>query len=270
VHSISDAPLHAWRCSAVFSASNCRGLAVSTPTAYSECARLNVGLGFGYSGRFLALPNFLQEDVINGKVSHVLNSLLRHEDIGRCGGVSPRILIFGTWWRWCVSFTFRAFHFLGKRPTGGLWLDVLEKEKIFWSLLAIELWFFSRVPSPVMDRTQVVFLAQSCTENKSCSQPSHVPNKSRVPSPVMYRTQVVFLVYSCTEHKSCSQPSHVQNTSRVPSPLMYRTQVVFPAQSCTEHKSCSQPSHVPNTIFRLRSISESSPQLRSKPFPIER
>jgi hypothetical protein len=157
VRAISGAPFNAWRCSAVFLVSNCRGLAVSTPTAFSECARWNVGLGFGYSGRFLEFPNFLQEDVINGKVVLVLNSLLRHEDIGKCGDVTSRILIFGTWCMWCVSFTFRAFYFLGKGPTRGLSLDVLETEKQFWSVSTIEQWF------------SVVFLAQSCTEHPSCS-----------------------------------------------------------------------------------------------------
>jgi len=45
-----------------------------------------------------------------GEVFPVLNYEPRHEDVLRSGGIAPRVLDFGTRWRWVVSFTPRPLY----------------------------------------------------------------------------------------------------------------------------------------------------------------
>jgi hypothetical protein len=50
------------------------------------------------------------------KLSLCFNWAPHHEDILGSGGIVPRILDLGIWWRWVVSFTPRPLHPQGNSP----------------------------------------------------------------------------------------------------------------------------------------------------------
>jgi hypothetical protein len=56
------------------------------------------------------------------KPNALLNWASRHEDLLGSGGVAPRILNFGTRWRWVVSFTYRPLYSRLKSP-GIHWVE---------------------------------------------------------------------------------------------------------------------------------------------------
>jgi len=84
-----------------------------------------------------------------GKVVRVLNCVLRHEDVWRCGRIVPGILNFGARWRRVVSFTPLPLYLRGKSLRYHWWEAGWALEPV-WTR-----WQREKTHSSVRSRTSV-------------------------------------------------------------------------------------------------------------------
>jgi hypothetical protein len=94
---------------------------------FDECFHMGLGSNFQTSLHFV-IPRLYQTRKRTAKMIRILKVKVkiqlslcfkwapRHKDVLGSGGIVPRILDFGTRWRWVVSFTTRPIYLQGKSP----------------------------------------------------------------------------------------------------------------------------------------------------------